>query len=428
MRIRAPSHPSTRGALSAPAWGIAAILALLSAGCDPSTGATKSGAPSDRSAQAHRSAQAGPVGPPRDVTTAVVVEAPWERTVRTTGELAAYDEATISVKVPGRIDKLDVDVGSRVKRGDVLALIDPRDYELRKQAAVAALQAARARLGLPLEGDDDTVVPEEAAIVKMARAQLDDMVRTRDRLLEVSESGAVSQAEQDTAGANVLMAEARVRDALEEVQNRRAMIAQRRAELAIAQQQLADTRIVAPFDGVVRERRASLGDFVAAGAPLVTFVRVDPLRLRMEVPELVAALVEKGQTVRAWLTGEERALTGTVTRTSPSITAANRSLLLEAEIPNPAFDLRPGTFARVEILVDASAKALTAPLDAVASFAGIDKAFVVADGKAVETRITTGRRDEERVEILSGLEAGDVVVRRPGNLQTGAPVRPVSAK
>jgi membrane fusion protein, multidrug efflux system len=414
MRARAPSSACDVRACFA-----SALLIVLAAACGPATGAAPAQKPGSPPASTE---------PAREVTTAIAAEMPWERTLRATGELAAFDAATISVKVPGRIEKLDVDVGTRLNRGDVLALIEPRDYDLRRQAAVAALQAARARLGLPLEGDDDKVVPEDAALVKLARAQLDDATRNRDRLVDVAPSGAASKAELDTANSNVLVADARFRDAIEEVQNRRALLSQRRAELSIAEQQLADTRITAPFDGFVRERRASLGDFVQAGAPVVMFVRVDPLRLRLEVPEEDAPLVQKGQKVRVWITGDAKVREGTVARTSPAISERNRTLLVEGEVPNASAELRPGSYVRAEIVVDPNAKALVVPLDALVSFAGVDKMFVVRDGKAVEVRISTGRRDNQRLEIRSGVKAGDVVVRQPGNLQSGTAVRPASAK
>jgi len=272
------------------------------------------------------------------------------------------------------------------------------------------------------------VVPEDAALVRLARAQLDDAIRTRDRLVEVAPSGATSRAELDTASANVVVAEARLRDALEEVQNRRAQLAQGRAALAIADQEMRDTRIEAPFDGIVRERRASPGDYVAIGAPIATLVRVDPVRLRIEVPEREVDRVHIGQQVRIHIAGEERVREGVIARASPSITAASRSLLLEAELANPDAVMRPGSFARAEIVVDADSRSLTVPLDAIVSFAGIDKVFVVRDGRAVETPITTGRRDAERVEIVGGLAAGDVVVRAPGNLETGAAVTSAGAR
>ena len=110
----------------------------------------------------------------REVKTAVVREETWPRTLRSTGELAAFEEATISTKVAGRLDGIAVDLGSRVKRGDVLASIEARDFDLRLTASKTALQAARARLGLSIDGDgmDDTIAPDDAAIV-MARVFVD---------------------------------------------------------------------------------------------------------------------------------------------------------------------------------------------------------------------------------------------------------------
>ena len=95
----------------------------------------------------------------------------------------------------------------------------------------------------------------------------------------------IAKAEFDTANAAFKVAEGRYQDAYEEIRNRQGVLAQRRSELALARQQLKDTAVVAPFDGIVQEKRASVGEYLAAGAPVVNIVRMDPLRLRAEIPE-----------------------------------------------------------------------------------------------------------------------------------------------
>lgn len=361
----------------------------------------------------------------REVKTAVVREETWPRTLRSTGELAAFEEATISTKVAGRLDGIAVDLGSRVKRGDVLASIEARDFDLRLTASKTALQAARARLGLSIDGDgmDDTIAPDDAAIVKLAIAQLDDAKLARDRQTALSKDGVSSKAAFDSAEIAFRAAESRVQDARDEVQNRRAVLAQRRAELAIAAQQLADTKITAPFDGLVRRRLVSPGDYLATGSAVAMLVRADPLRLRLEIPEREASNVRVGQAVRIAIEGDPNEHVGTLARASPTISATNRTLLVEAEVRNDTFELRPGSFVRAQIIVDSEAKALIVPAEALVSFAGIDKVIVVDGDKATERRVTVGRTDAKRVEILSGVQSGEFVVLSPGNLQTGATVR-----
>lgn len=97
-------------------------------------------------------------------------------------------------------------------------------------------------------------------------------------------------------------------------------------------------------------------------------------------------------------------------------------MLVEAEVPNRDARIRPGSFATATIVVDADAPALLVPASSVVTFAGLDKVFVVADGKAVEKRIQVGRKSADRVEVLSGLGATDAVVVEPGALVGGQPV------
>jgi RND family efflux transporter MFP subunit len=126
--------------------------------------------------------------------------------------------------------------------------------------------------------------------------------------------------------------------------------------------------------------------------------------------------------VRVTIEGDPALYTGRVTRLSPAIQEQSRTLTVEAEVPNERGTLRPGAFARAEIVTSTDQPALFVPAQAIVVFAGIEKVITVQDGKAVERRVQTGRHDGERVEIVEGLRAGEPVVVEPGNLAGGQPV------
>jgi RND family efflux transporter MFP subunit len=257
--------------------------------------------------------------------------------------------------------------------------------------------------------------------VREARAVLEEARANRERYASLLASGLVSKADFDTVQATTRVAESRYQDSLEEIRNRQGIVSQRRAEAALARQQLADTAIYAAFDGVVQQRQASLGEYVAAGAPIAEIVRIDPLRFRAEVPERDAASIRAGQVVRLTVDGAPGEFTGRVTRLAPTITERTRVLVVESDIANDGA-LRAGSFARATIVTDSSQPALTVPNEAVTTFAGIQKVVVVKGGKASEKAITTGRRAGAFTEVLSGVKEGDEVVLNPVNLRSGQAV------
>ncbi len=354
----------------------------------------------------------------RQVRTTRVMEMPFGQTVIANGTLAAFDETTASVKVPGRLRSITVDFGSVVRRGQLIAQVDPEDYRLRIQQAEAALAQARARLGLAPDGKEDKVDPEATGTVRQARAVLEEARLNRDRAVRLVEQGIVARAEFDSVDAAYKVAESRYQDALEEIRNRQAVLAQRNSEVSLARQQLADTAVHAPLDGVVQERRASIGEYLAAGAPVVSIVKMDPLRLRAEVPERDAGAVRIGQNVRVIVEGDPNLYLGQIMRMSPVIAQQSRMLLVEADVRNNG-RLRPGAFVRAEIVTDDAQMAVTVPGSSIVTFAGIEKVIVVQNGKALEKPVTTGRRNGEWIEVVAGINVGERVVVEPGNLQSG---------
>src|SRR5437660_536325 len=266
-----------------------------------------------------RAASADGKSPSRQVRTVKVAEMPIGETVTVNGNLAAYDQTTVGMKVPGRLQTISVDLGSVVRKGQVIAQLEPQDYKLRVQQAEAGLAQARARLGLSPDGTDDRVTAEETGTVRQAKAVLDDAKLKRERAAKLVQQGITPRAEFDTVDSEYRVALSRYQDGLEEIRNRQGVLAQRRSELALAKQQLADTTVYAPMDGVVQEKKATAGEYLAAGAPVVAIVRIDPLRLQVEVPERESHTIRNGQSVRVTLEGDTETYLGYIKRLSPTI-------------------------------------------------------------------------------------------------------------
>lgn len=389
-------------------------LLLVLAGCG---GGAHDAAP-------RRDAKAGTVNalPSREVRLARAETGRLSRVVTVSGTLGAEEQAELGMKVAGRLETIAVDLGSPVRQGQVIARLAATDFELRVTQAQNALEQARARLGLAAGEPDRVVAPEQTSVVRQAAANLRQAQLTHDRAASLFKQQLISQSDFDAAEAGLQVADARYQDAMEDARSRQGLLMQRTAELNIARQQLTDSVLTAPFDGMIRERKVSRGDYVTVGQSLVTLVRIHPLRLRLAVPERDAASVRINQPVKLSIEGDPQEHTGRVARISPAISEDNRTLLVEAEVPNQDGRLRPGSFARANIETVSAESTVLVPFSAVVSFAGIDKVMGVEGGKAVEKRVRTGRRAGDRVEILEGVVAGDPVVITPGNLVGGQPV------
>lgn len=361
-------------------------------------------------------------GAPRQVHVAAVTEKHLDRVITVTGTLAAEDQVALAFKVTGRVEEVAVDLGSQVRQGQVVARLLPTDFELRLHQAEAALQQARARLGLPSTGEEDVVDVDSTGLLRQRRAVLQQARLTRDRMKTFFDRGLSSRGDLEEAEAALEVAEGQHQDSIEEIRNRQGVLAQRRSELDLARQQLEDTILRSPIDGAVRERQVTVGEYRSAGAPVLTVVSTDPLRLQLAVPERAAAGLEVGRPVHVHVEGDSAVHEGQLARIGAAIDEANRTLPVEAVVANRAGTIRPGQFATADIVVGSGETALLVPADAVVSFAGVQRVLILKDGTAHEQRIRTGRREGDEIEVVEGLQSGDVVIRTPGDLADGVSV------
>lgn len=398
------SRSSARLALSALVLGCA--LPGCRASATPSSEGGKSGAAEQR---------------PHEVELEPVTQVSAEDSIEASGSLAPDEQVTVAAKVAGRLSSISVDVASPVKRGEPIAQIETTDYSLQAERAAGALGEARALLGLGPGDKSARVDPEQTAIVRQARASLAEAEANVARMRALSREGLTTGMELDAAEAGLVRAQSNLQSALEEVRIREAQLEQRRSDLGSAQQRLGDTVLRSPLDGIVLARMGHVGEYFAAGAPVVQIVRVDTLRLKLTIPEREATKVRPEQPVEVHVDGDPKVYLGRVARVAPSLDTDSRSLLIEADLKNPGH-LRPGSFAHCRVIVG-SRQAATVPQSAIVSFAGLNKVIMVEGGKAVEKQVTTGKVLGDRVEILSGVKLGDSVVARPGSLKQGQPVR-----
>ena len=326
-----------------------------------------------------RPPEARPADPPaRAVAVARAELRPMERVLRVVGVASVEEDATVAAQVAGQIERTFVDVGQRVAAGAELVLIDTTSY------AALAHQAA--------------------ANLSKAQASASNAERTLERMQRLGEQGIASTSDLDQAAADAARTQADVRAA--------------EAADALARLNLERSRVRAPFAGSVAQRSAALGDYVAVGTPIVRLLKADRLRLRLDVPEREAGVVRVGQRVRVEVEGDPTPHESAIARIAPAIRESDRMLVVEADLERTEA-LRAGSFVRAEIVVNAEEPGLSVPTAALVAFAGLEKVVVLQDDQAAETTVTTGRRGADWVEIVSGLEADQVVVLDPAGIRSG---------
>ncbi|HEU4389802.1 MAG TPA: efflux RND transporter periplasmic adaptor subunit, partial [Blastocatellia bacterium] len=331
------------------------------------------------------------------------------RNVDSVGSLFAYEEVTVSSEVEGKVDEVLVDVGDRVSKGQPLVKVSPVELQLTLEQQRAALQQARARLGLSEKSDDIKDVGE-AAEVKKAAADLNDADQKYGRAKALFDQGLLPRQSFDESEARYKAARAAYDLAVQAVQNLRAQLAQYRASLALAEKKLTDAVIRAPFAGQIKERTVTPGQYLKVQTPVMIIVNVDPLRVRLKVPEKMAGWVKTGQVVTVSVEAyPERSFGGKVSRINPSVDQQTRSFEVEALIDNRDGALKPGFFVKARIPSEKLESALLIPEGALVYEYGLYKVYAVDGNQLREREVKIGDRSAEGVEVIDGLARGDHV-------------------
>ncbi len=331
------------------------------------------------------------------------------RAVEAVGSLFAYDEVTVSAEAEGRVEQVLVDVGDRVSKGQLLARISPVEFELTMEQQRAALAQARARLGLSAS-DGELKDVRQAAEVKKAAADLADAEQRFKRAESLLESGVIARQMYDEAEARHKAAKATYDLAVQQVENLRASMQQTQATLNLANKRLKDTQIRAPFAGAVKERSVTTGQYLKIQTPVMTLVNVDPLRVRLNVPEKMSPWVRVGRSVNLTLEAfPGRTFAGRIARINPSVDEKTRTFEVEALVANRGGELKPGSFVKATMQSDKVDTIITIPQTAAAYLFGTYKVFVIQGQTLKEREVKLGDHFGDRVEILEGLQLSDKI-------------------
>ncbi len=391
-----------------PRWWFGLSLAclglLVAPGCKPA------GPPATRSAAEGDSLEE------LTAETMVLREVDWPQEVRVQGTLYADEVAAIGARVAGRISQVHVQLGDVVKAGQTLVSLDTDEFELMVAQAEAQWGQARASVGLakepdkPIEEWRDDLNPENSPPVRQQRAVWNEAKASLERSQRLLEQSAISTGEFGLIEAAASVAEAGYAAAINAVEEKISIIGVRRIEWELARQRLRDATITAPFDGLIQGRLVAPGGFIAAGNAVVTLVRTDPIWFRGLVPERYASKLTTGLPIRVRIDSVDQPVEALVTRISPSLDVASRSLAFEARIENDDRRFRSGIFAIADLIIDPRARTLAIPESAIAQFAGSEKVWKLIDGVAREAEISTGARHNGMAEVLEGLRAGDTIL------------------
>jgi multidrug efflux pump subunit AcrA (membrane-fusion protein) len=356
-----------------------------------------------------------------EVTTAAAITRELPRFFEATGSLAGDQQTDVAPSIAGKVVAVGVDLGSFVRRGQMIVQLDDVDLKLRVQQAQAQLDQAKAALRQaeekidlrPNQSFDPNRVPD-VANARVAFEFADKNLRRAEKLIE---SGDVSRsfyddqkAKRDQAKEQYDAALSLARQNFAAVGNARATVANAESQLNLARRNLSYALVFSPIDGYVAERTADVGEYVSPTAKVATIVKINPVRIRIDVPEQAIPEVHAGQSVSLTTTAwPDKNFSGRVARISPTVTANSRTLTVEAEIENSSGVLKPGQFATVRILQPKPQPAVLIPVRSVKTEAGASRVFVVRNGHAEQRVVQLGLTEGDLVEVRAGVAADELV-------------------
>jgi len=339
-------------------------------------------------------------------TTPLIIDT-VETIIEVNGRLFSELETTISSEVDGVVESTGKEMGDTLSRGEMLVKIKDIEYEIKYRQANFDYMQTLTKLSVDTSSVNVNAVNiENISSVKKARANYENLRSSLWRVTELRKNDLTSKQLQDDTESKLKAAEADLQFAREDAKTLLLTLQAKNAALDLAKKKLDDTRVIAPYSGFVQKRLASAGEYVRVGTPLYSIIKINPIKFIGGIPENYITDISIGKTVEVTVDAANGTFNGKVTRVSPSSTPENHSVDIEVAVENPNNILKPGYFAESKIILNVNPKGILIPTEALYIFAGVEKVFIIKDGKAFEKKIKIGRRFVDKIEIKSGL-AGD---------------------
>ncbi len=338
-------------------------------------------------------------------------------------ELVPFQEIDVFAKESGFVSKLYVDYGTRVKAGQLMAILEIPELQAQLEEDKAAIKSFA-----------DQVNNAEHQLSRVeAQSKVYHLQYTRLNSVASTKPGLVAQQEVDDAEGKDLASQAQVEAAKSQLQAAQSQFAMAQAKLAHDQALYDYSKITAPFAGVVTQRYANLGTLMQAGTssstqvlPLVKLSQEDLFRLTIPVPESYVRYIKVGDPVDVRVPALNRDFLGKVVRFSSDVTASTRTMHTEVDVPNPQGILIPGVYAEATLTLDRIGDALVVPLQAVNQEGDHASVMVVDQTNKIQERpVALGIQTDSYAEVLSGVREGEsVVVSDRSGLKPSEEVRP----
>jgi RND family efflux transporter MFP subunit len=350
-----------------------------------------------------------------------------DRKLTVSAELVPFQETDVYAKESGYVQQLFVDYGTRVKKDQVMAILEIPELEVQLKQDDAAIKHAQ-----------DEVVRAEHDLTRV-KAVHETLHLQYKRLSDVSKTkaGLIAQQELDDAQGKDLAGEAQVDSSQAGLDAAQSELASMQVKRQHDQVLFDYSRIKAPFAGVVTQRYANLGTLIQAGTnsstqamPLVHLSQDDVFRLVIPIPESYVRYIKIGDPATVSVAALGKTFTGQVKRFSPDVVANTRTMHTEVDVPNTDGSLVPGLYAEATLLIEQKQNALSVPLQAISRSGDESTVFVVGSGNKLELRkVSLGIQTANDAEITSGVLPGDqIVVTDRSGLKSGQVVDPKTIK
>lgn len=352
-----------------------------------------------------------------------VARADLSNDLKLSAEFTPYQDIDVMAKVAGYVRSIPVDIGDHVRQGQVLATLDVPELQDEVMKAKAQVLAAEANV----------TTAKNAITRAQAGANMAHLSYTRLQDVSKGEPGLVPRQDVDVAQAHDLEGASAVASAQSMLQSAKQSDSQAMADRDRANAMLEYATIRAPFAGVITKRYANTGSMIQAGTasqsqamPLVRLAQDNVLRLTLPVPVSAVATIHAGQPVDITVETLGRTFKGTVTRFANSLQMSTRTMDTQVDVPNVDRKLVPGMYAEVHLHLADRSNVLSVPIDAVEDLGGqAQRVYLVRDGRISSAAVATGIQTADRVELLSGVREGDVlIVGRHTGLTDGEQVDP----